>query len=157
MDDRVRWIATQLGMTAVLWTLDTFDWAAGTPGTTVDTVNQKYKDFIAMGTNGTMSTHGNIVLSHEINNMTMEFAMQHYPEIKAAYKHVTDVATCANISHPYFEKSITYPSFEESVTHNASTATGSGVIPGATHSSATYIAPSLVITVAVFASALYLF
>jgi hypothetical protein len=132
LDDRVRWIATQLNMTALLWNLDTNDWAAGTtPGVTTETVNQKYLDFIQMGSNGTFANSGNIVLSHEINNMTMDFFVKHYPEIKKNYKHVVDVATCMNISHPYLEQSITYPSFDASVNKNASTATGSGVIPGA--------------------------
>lgn len=132
LDDRVRWIATQLNLTAILWNLDTDDWAANVlPGITVDTVNQRYDNFIKMGSNGTFAGTGNIVLAHEINNMTMDFFLQHYPAIKQNYKHVTDVATCMNISHPYVEKVITFPSFDASVTKNASTATGSGVIPGA--------------------------
>ncbi|KAI8887996.1 carbohydrate esterase family 4 protein [Backusella circina FSU 941] len=126
LDDRVRWIATQLDMTAILWTHDTFDWAAGTPGTTLDTVQRKYENFIQMGTNGTFATKGNIVLSHEINNMTMNFAVQHYPAIKKAYKHVTDVATCANITHPYLENTIVFPDFEASLTGKRG-----GVVPGA--------------------------
>ncbi|KAI8636018.1 hypothetical protein BD408DRAFT_426821 [Parasitella parasitica] len=132
LDDRVRWIASQLNMTAILWNLDTDDWAAGsTPGITADTVNQRYKDFIQMGSNGTYKDSGNIVLSHEINNMTMDFFVNHYPDIKKNYKHVADVATCMNIAHPYLEKVITFPSFDASVNSNAGTATGSGVIPGA--------------------------
>lgn len=135
LDDRVRWISTQLNMTAVLWNLDTNDWAAGTtPGVTAETVNQKYLDYIQMGKNGTFSTKGNIVLSHEINNMTMDFFLNHYPDIKKAYNHVTDVATCMNISNPYFEKVITFANFEVSTTKNVSSVTGSGVIPGASGS-----------------------
>jgi hypothetical protein len=113
-------------MTAILWTHDTFDWAAGTPGTTPETVQQKYESFIQMGTNGTFATKGNIVLSHEINNITMDFAVQHYPAIKKAYKHVTDVATCANITHPYLESTIVFPDFEASLTGKRG-----GVVPGA--------------------------
>ncbi|KAG0738656.1 hypothetical protein G6F59_006647 [Rhizopus arrhizus] len=135
LDDRVRWIATQLNMTAMLWNLDTNDWAAGTtPGITADTVNQKYLDYIQMGRNGTFQSKGNIVLSHEINNMTMDFFMKHYPDIKKSYKHVTDVATCMNISNPYFEKVITFANFEVSTTKNISSVTGSGVVPGASGS-----------------------
>lgn len=104
------------------------------PGVTQQTVDQNYENFITMGTNGTFANTGNIVLSHEINNMTMTLAMQHYPEIKKAYKHVVDVATCMNISHPYVEQVITYPTFDQSVNENATTATGSGVVPGASHS-----------------------
>ena len=132
IDDRVRWIASQLGFTAILWNLDTDDWAAGTtPGITPQTVDQNYQNFISMGSNGSFVNSGNIVLSHEINNMTMDFAIQHYPAIKNAYTHVVDVATCMNISHPYIEQVITFPNFDQRVSENASTVTGSGVVPGA--------------------------
>ena len=132
-------------MTAILWNLDTDDWAAGsTPGITADTVNQRYLDFIQMGSNGTFKDSGNIVLSHEINNMTMDFFVDHFPAIQKNYKHVTDVATCMNIAHPYLEEVITFPSFDASVNSNASTATGSGVIPGASSapSSGNLVTPS---------------
>ncbi|CAO3596045.1 unnamed protein product [Absidia cylindrospora] len=136
LDDRVRWIATQLNLTAILWNLDTDDWAANVvAGVTPETVQQNYKNFIQMGSNGTFNTVGNIVLSHEINNMTMDFAMQNYPEIKKNYKHVVDVATCMNLTNPYVEKSITYPTFDQAVNKNGSTATGSGVSPAASGSS----------------------
>ncbi|KAG1459202.1 hypothetical protein G6F56_006213 [Rhizopus delemar] len=102
VDDRVRWIATQLNLTAVIWNLDTDDWAAGLT-TTIDAVEQTYEDYITMGTNGTFATSGNIVLTHEINNNTMEMAVENLPKIMSAYKQVIDVATCYNISYPYFE------------------------------------------------------
>ncbi|KAI8075413.1 chitin deacetylase [Gilbertella persicaria] len=102
VDDRVRWIASQLGLTAVIWNLDTDDWAAGTT-TTLEAVEQTYQDYVEMGTNGTFATDGNIVLTHEINNMTMGLALEYLPKITAAYKQVLDVATCQNISYPYFE------------------------------------------------------
>ncbi|KAI8638792.1 chitin deacetylase [Parasitella parasitica] len=102
VDDRVRWIASQLGLTAVIWNLDTDDWSAGVT-TTVEAVEQSYADFIAMGTNGTFATSGNIVLTHEINNETMSMAVENLPKIISAYKQVIDVATCYNISYPYFE------------------------------------------------------
>ncbi|OBZ81919.1 Chitin deacetylase [Choanephora cucurbitarum] len=117
LDDRVRWIATQLNLTAIIWNLDTDDWAAGTvAGVTKETVNQNYENFIQMGSNGTFSQSGNIVLSHEINNMTMDFFMNHFPQIKKSYKHVLDVATCMNITNPYVESSVTFPTFEQAVT-----------------------------------------
>ncbi|RCI03213.1 hypothetical protein CU098_004318 [Rhizopus stolonifer] len=68
-----------------------------------------------MGANGTFSQSGNIVLSHEINNMTMDFFIKHYPDIKKSYKHVLDVATCMNITNPYAETSVTFPTFEQAV------------------------------------------
>jgi hypothetical protein len=56
-----------------------------------------------MGTNGTFADSGNIVLTHEITNETMAMALDYLPKITAAYKQVIDVATCYNISYPYFE------------------------------------------------------
>ncbi|CEG71429.1 Putative Chitin deacetylase 2 [Rhizopus microsporus] len=130
IDDRVRWIATQLNLTAILWNLDTDDWAANTiAGVTTQTVNDNYESFIKMGSNGTFASSGNIVLSHEINNMTMDFFMQHYPEIKKAYKHVLDVATCMNITNPYQETTVTFPTFAQAI--GGSSASNSSVAPGA--------------------------
>ncbi|KAI7903099.1 chitin deacetylase 2 [Cokeromyces recurvatus] len=129
LDDRVRWIATQLDLTAIIWNLDTFDWAANVqPGVTTQTVDDLYTSFIEMGKNGTFDHSGNIVLSHEINNQTMDFFMKHYPEIKKAYSHVLDVATCMNITHPYAESTITFPTFEQVTGGSSSNST---ITPGA--------------------------
>lgn len=128
IDDRVRWIATQLGLTAVIWNLDTNDWSAGFT-TTVEAVQQSYDDYVTMGTNGTFATSGNIVLTHEINNTTMSLAVENLPKIIAAYKQVLDVATCYNISYPYFED------IEWTNVLNASTSTGASS-SGSTSSSA---------------------
>ncbi|KAI8578491.1 hypothetical protein K450DRAFT_247136 [Umbelopsis ramanniana AG] len=136
VDDRVRWIATQLNLTAVIWDLDTDDWAAGNsvPETTVE---QTYQDFITMGTNGSYATYGNIVLTHEIDNTTMTLAMKYLPQIKAAYKNVLDVATCNNITNPYMEDSVTMTPFGNATTTNTTTAaSGSGVAPAASGSAA---------------------
>lgn len=137
LDDRVRWIATQLDLTAILWNLDTFDWAANVqPGVTEQTVDDHYKEYIDMGNNGTFANSGNIVLSHEINAMTMNFFMKHYPEIKKAYNHVMDVATCMNITQPYAEKAVTFPTFEQAIgsgsgSNSASSSPSGTVTPGA--------------------------
>lgn len=56
-----------------------------------------------MGTNGTFATSGQIVLTHEIDNTTMQLAVDNLAKIQKAYKNVIDVATCYNISYPYFE------------------------------------------------------
>ncbi|KAI8643884.1 chitin deacetylase 1 [Parasitella parasitica] len=121
VDDRVRWIATQLGLTTVLWDLDTDDWAAGT-SETLDTVQKTYEDFIAMGANGTFKNSGQIVLTHEIDNTTMTLAMEFLPKIRAAYKNVIDVATCMNISNPYHESSVTITPFNATGASSSSTA-----------------------------------
>lgn len=119
LDDRVRWIATQINLTAVIWNLDTFDWAADVqPGVTQQTVEDNYHNYIDMGTNGSFATSGNIVLSHEINNNTMTHFMNNYPAIKKAYSHVMDVATCMNITNPYVENVVTFPTFDEAVANS---------------------------------------
>ncbi|KAI8391656.1 chitin deacetylase [Radiomyces spectabilis] len=114
VDDRVRWIATQLNLTTILWNLDTDDWAAGSTKP-LATVQQSYDDFIQMGSNGTFGTSGNIVLTHEIDNTTMQLAVENLPKIQKAYTHVLDVATCMNITHPYMEDTVTVKTFDEVV------------------------------------------
>ncbi|KAI8091727.1 chitin deacetylase 1 [Thamnidium elegans] len=137
LDDRVRWIATQLDLTAILWNLDTFDWAANVQaGVTEQTVDDHYQEYIKMGTNGTFANSGNIVLSHEINAMTMNFFMKHYPAIKKAYTHVMDVATCMNITQPYAENAVVFPTFDQAV-GTSSNSSSSGTIPGAAKASTT--------------------
>lgn len=136
VDDRVRWIASQLNLTAIIWNLDTDDWAAGTT-VTVQQVQQNYQNFIQDGTNGTFARSGNIVLSHEINNMTMDFAIQNIPNIKKAYKNILDVATCMNITHPYVETSVSFAAFG-----SGSSGSNGSVSPGGNGTSSTKSAAS---------------
>jgi peptidoglycan/xylan/chitin deacetylase (PgdA/CDA1 family) len=136
VDDRVRWIASQLNLTAIIWNLDTDDWAAGTT-VTVQQVQQNYQNFIQDGTNGTFARSGNIVLSHEINNMTMDFAIQNIPNIKKAYKNILDVATCMNITHPYAETSVSFAAFG-----SGSSGSSGSVSPGGNSTSSTKSAAS---------------
>lgn len=111
-------------MTTILWNLDTDDWAAGTTET-VSAVQQHYDDFIAMGSNGTFNQNGNIVLTHEINNMTMDLAVKNLPKITKSYKNVMDVATCMNITYPYQETTVKFPSFSDYVAGNKGNTVGS--------------------------------
>jgi hypothetical protein len=141
IDDRVRWIATQLNLTAIIWNLDTNDWAAGST-VPLTTVQQSYQDYITMGTNGTFSTYGNIVLTHEIDNTTMSLALEYLPQIKAAYKNVLDIATCANLTNPYSDSNITYLAFGASNTTTASASGASSLSTAASGSSASASAAS---------------
>ncbi|KAI8142245.1 chitin deacetylase 1 [Fennellomyces sp. T-0311] len=125
VDDRVRWIATQLNLTTVLWNLDTDDWAAGDTEP-MSQVQGNYEDFIQMGSNGTFATSGNIVLTHEIDNTTMQLALDYIPKIKQNYKHVLDVATCMNITHPYMEKTVSFAAFGNSSTTSSAKSSASG-------------------------------
>ncbi|CAO3589274.1 unnamed protein product [Absidia cylindrospora] len=129
VDDRVRWIATQLNLTSILWSYDTNDWAAPTTET-VEQVQASYDEFIQMGTNGSMSSHGNIVLTHEITNVTMSLAVTNLPNIMKNYKHVVNVAVCSNISYPYMEKTVAFPAFAEYVSQNSSSGGAASSILG---------------------------
>ncbi|KAL0077112.1 carbohydrate esterase family 4 protein [Phycomyces blakesleeanus] len=138
LDDRVRWIATQINLTAILWGLDTDDWAANvTPGITEQTVEDNYAKFIAQGSDGTFANSGNIVLTHEINNMTMDFFIEHYPAIQANYKNILDVATCQSIQYPYVEKSVSFTPFGGASASASGSASGSAKVSGATKPSGT--------------------
>ncbi|KAI7890244.1 chitin deacetylase 1 [Mucor mucedo] len=119
VDNRVRWIATQLGLTTILWDLDTDDWAAGSTET-VSTVKKTYEDFIAMGANGTFKNSGQITLTHEIDDTTMTLAMEFLPKIRKAYKNVLDVATCMNITNPYYEDNVVFAPFGAAAVSNTS-------------------------------------
>ncbi|KAI7905691.1 chitin deacetylase 1 [Cokeromyces recurvatus] len=122
VDDRVRWIATQLDLTTVLWSLDTDDWAAGY-SESIDTVKSTYESYIQMGLNGTFKNTGQITLTHEINNTTMSLALEFLPKIEAAYQHVINVATCSNISYPYEETTVKFPTFNETISGETSNTT----------------------------------
>ncbi|CAG8805023.1 19070_t:CDS:2, partial [Racocetra fulgida] len=56
---------------------------------------------------------------HELNNGTMSKAIEWYPKIKNAYKHVVPIASCMNVTQPYTESNYTYPSFAEYINKNS--------------------------------------
>lgn len=122
------------------------------PGVTTETVQQNYDSFVEMGKNGSFSQSGALILSHEINNMTMDMAMHNYPKLKDAYDHVIDVATCKNITNPYAENTITFPNFEQYIKDGGKNNGGSATPAGNGESAA---APMASINGALFASALF--
>jgi peptidoglycan/xylan/chitin deacetylase (PgdA/CDA1 family) len=61
VDDRIRFIADQLGMRTIIWDNDTDDWNYGSIG--VKGVEANYKKIM----NGDYRKHGTIVLSHEVS------------------------------------------------------------------------------------------
>ncbi|UZJ52275.1 hypothetical protein CBS101457_001595 [Exobasidium rhododendri] len=107
VDDRVRAIATGLGMSTNIWDADTSDWEALPYGTLPKaSVDANYASII--GTD--YSTHGNLVLTHEINAGTMAEMIEMYPSIQKAFKNIVPITACMNITNPYPED-ITYPNF----------------------------------------------
>lgn len=111
IDDRVRYIATQLGLKTILWDNDTDDWEIQPAGDlTQAQVEANYAAIIG----NVSSSHGTIVLNHEINEYTMDLFMTEYSKIQGAYDHIVPLTACMNWTTPY-EEDITYPTFEEYV------------------------------------------
>lgn len=110
VDDRVRAIAQGLGMQTILWSEDTDDWEIEPEGTKPESViNQNYVNII----NKDYTTHGNIVLTHEIDAETMDEFIQQYPAIQKKFKHIVPITACMNQSNPYPADKVVFPDFTE--------------------------------------------
>ena len=125
VDDRIRYIATSLDLTNIIWEHDTDDWAAGTSGITTADIDKNYQDIIDGVAAGQYDTHGPIVLNHELNNYTMTEMMNYYPKIKAAFSAIVPIQAAYNITQPFAEANYTYPDFSAYVggNHNKSIGT----------------------------------
>ncbi|KAL8280190.1 hypothetical protein RQP46_007520 [Phenoliferia psychrophenolica] len=102
VDDRVRWIAQALGMRTVMWAEDTSDWKVSTLG--VPAVEQNYENILTKSKNGTFANYSPIVLTHELNNLTMELDVMFLPKIQATFNHVMPMGVCMNVTEPYVEQ-----------------------------------------------------
>ncbi|KAL4399616.1 chitin deacetylase [Malassezia pachydermatis] len=107
VDDRVRAIATGLGLRTILWEENTNDWEIDEVG--VDKIKENYRNIIAKASSGSP-----IVLSHEINGDTMQIFMDMFPEVQKGFKNIVPISACQNITKPYVED-ITYPNFSNFV------------------------------------------
>lgn len=111
VDDRVRAIAWQMGLTTVLWDEDTDDWnmpGDGGGNLSPSEVDNSFKNWIAARNNGTDNTSGHIVLQHELNNATVSMAEKWLPEVQKAFN-VVPWNQCFNVSLPYWETNFVYP------------------------------------------------
>ncbi|KAI9299944.1 hypothetical protein BJ944DRAFT_171609 [Cunninghamella echinulata] len=111
VDDRVRAIASQMGMVSVLWDYDTDDWnMPGTGGGDLSpaTVDGYFEGWISARKNGTDNQHGHITLQHELNNATVSMAEKWLPQVQQAFR-VIPFNQCMNISQPYWESNFVYP------------------------------------------------
>lgn len=97
--DRIRYIANQLGLQTIVWKYDSFDWRVGTlVGNTTVTqadVDANYGLFVNNLSAGSFDTVGGIILTHELNNFTMQEAINWYPRLKAAFS-----VQCTPLSTP---------------------------------------------------------
>ncbi|KAL0575652.1 hypothetical protein V5O48_006308 [Marasmius crinis-equi] len=113
IDDRIRAISTGLGLTNILWEHDTFDSNPGPSGVVEQaTVQKNYDDFIKTASNGTFSKQGAILLAHETNNLTMQLAVDNYPKLRAAFKHIVPIGVAFNKTQPYVEANFKFPNFD---------------------------------------------
>ncbi|OAX32107.1 glycoside hydrolase/deacetylase [Rhizopogon vinicolor AM-OR11-026] len=113
VDDRVRAIAHALGLRTIIWTYDSNDWREGTADITATDIDANYEALIARAQNGTFSTEGVIMLTHELNNFTMSEAMKFYDQLKAAFKYIVPMGVATNQTQPYVETGYSLPSFDQ--------------------------------------------
>jgi hypothetical protein len=66
----------------IVWKYDSFDWRVGLNNITVADVDNNYGLFINNLTTGTFNTLGGIMLTHELNNFTMQEAIKWYPQLE---------------------------------------------------------------------------
>ena len=111
VDDRVRAIATGLGLRTVLWQEDTDDWKLQ-EGISKDKIIQNYAKIIKKA-----GDESPIVLTHEIVNQTMQMFMDQYPKVSKAYKHLVPISACENVQNPYVEQDFKYPGFNDFLNH----------------------------------------
>ncbi|KAI7903726.1 uncharacterized protein BX663DRAFT_471752 [Cokeromyces recurvatus] len=108
VDDRVRAIAHQMGLSTILWDSDSFDWglpssANGFSGTyTEEMIDGFFQQWIDDRKAG-VDQQGRIVLEHEASNMTVAIAEKWLPELKSTFN-VKRVHDCApELPNPYWE------------------------------------------------------
>ncbi|KAI0263676.1 hypothetical protein BGY98DRAFT_1109786 [Russula aff. rugulosa BPL654] len=137
VDDRIRYIANQLGLQTVIWKYDSFDWRVGTVVANVTvtpaTVDTNYGLFISNLTAGIFDTVGGIMLTHELNNFTMQEAMNWYSQLKSAFEYIVPIGVALNKTQPYVETNYSLPTFQQYI---------SGEITVAGNSSSSASSPS---------------
>ncbi|KAJ7620665.1 hypothetical protein B0H17DRAFT_1172887 [Mycena rosella] len=117
VDDRIRYIAAQLGLETILWLYDTDDAEEGSNGVTAKTVQANYDSFIAKARSGAFNTTGAIILTHELDNFTTQAAIDNYPTLAGVFDHIVPIAVSQNKTQPYVETNYTMPSFAEYISN----------------------------------------
>jgi len=134
VDDRIRAIAEGLGLRTIIWKYDTFDWEEQSGNITAQQVYENYNNFLGDVANGTFLDVGAIVLTHELNNFTMQTAIDYYPQLKAAFRYMVPVGVALNKTQPYLEANYSLPTFEQYI---AGTITTNATNPANTTNSST--------------------
>jgi len=114
VDDRVRAIATALGLRTIIWDQDTNDWDIKPDGTkSTQQIDSNYQKIIDLASQNKVDDKGVVVLTHEINSDTMNEFMKMFPKVKKAYNNVVPLTACMNATTPYVEDDINYPAFND--------------------------------------------
>ncbi|KAF8906182.1 hypothetical protein CPB85DRAFT_897336 [Mucidula mucida] len=135
VDDRVRAIANALGLQTIIWQYDSNDWKVGINGVTQDTVNQNYQKLVDAANSGTFASQGAIMLTHELNNYTMQTAMDWYDRLNDAFDYIVPIAVALNDTHPYAETNYTMPSFNDYINGQTQTSGSSSTSPSGSKTS----------------------
>ncbi|KAJ7615504.1 carbohydrate esterase family 4 protein [Roridomyces roridus] len=133
VDDRIRYIAAQLGLETILWKYDTDDGSEGSDGVTPAVVQKNYDDFITKASQGAFNTVGAILLTHELTNFTMQTSMDYHPKLLQVFDHIVPISVAQNKTTPYLETNYTMPTFAEYI---AGTTQTNGSTPASGSSSA---------------------
>jgi hypothetical protein len=131
VDDRVRSIAWQMGLSTILWDEDTDDWNMPAPGggnLSPKKVDAKFQNWIDNYTSG-KDKHGHIVLEHELNSATVNMSMHWMPKLQEVFNVVPALA-CNGITQPYWETQFVYPT--ENVDNPVPTQTATTAAPTTT-------------------------
>ncbi|KAH7924384.1 carbohydrate esterase family 4 protein [Leucogyrophana mollusca] len=134
VDDRVRAFAQALGLRAILWQYDSNDWSEGSDGVTSAQIDANYQNLINLADNGTFSSAGTIMLTHELNNFTMSEAMKFHDQLQTAFKYLVPVGVAYNQTQPYVETNYSLPTFEQYI---SGVTTVSGASNGTAQSNST--------------------
>jgi len=114
VDDRIRSIANALGLVTILWQYDSNDWEVGSTNVTPQQVDSNYDSLIQNAQSGTFNSQGTIMLTHELNNYTMQEAINYHDRLKAAFKGgLVPIAVAMNQTQPYVESNYSLPSYSQ--------------------------------------------
>ncbi|KAL0097601.1 hypothetical protein J3Q64DRAFT_1630702 [Phycomyces blakesleeanus] len=135
VDDRVRAIAWQMGMTTVLWDQDTNDWnmpGSGGGNLPPATVDGYFEKWINARKSGTDNQRGHIVLQHELNDATVSMAEKWLPQVQEAFR-LVPWNECVQMAYPYWEENFVYPPGNPTASSSSDSAAGiSSVSPSTT-------------------------
>ncbi|KAI7893013.1 uncharacterized protein EV154DRAFT_417565 [Mucor mucedo] len=110
VDDRIRSIAWQMGMSTVIWDRDTEDWAMPAlgsgyyPPAMVDALFEKWIEEEEKN----LTSSGIMVLEHELNHATISMTEKWIPILKKTFN-VVSALTCNGVFQPYWETDFKYP------------------------------------------------